>query len=124
MHRSAAQNKKGTSTFGRACRISNEIQVRAGLLRPGTSRRRVFFGVMLGRFAGVVDCVLHVPMRRVGMVGGLVVIAVFVVVGRCAMVRRCVLVMLSRFVVVLCAFVCHFDYLSVTNMAGRFWSPA
>ena len=70
----------------------------------------VLVGMMLGRFSRVVGSVLSVPMRYVGVVTGLLVISTLVMFGRFTMVFRCVLVMFSRLVVVICAFVCHFGY--------------
>jgi hypothetical protein len=79
----------------------------------------VLVGMMLGRFSRVVGSVLSVPMRYLGVVAGLLVISTLVVLGSFTMVSRCVLVMFCRLVVVICAFVFHFGYLSMSSFAGR-----
>jgi hypothetical protein len=84
----------------------------------------VLVGMMLGRFSRVVGSVLSVPMRYVGVVTGLLVISTLVVLGSFTMVFRCMLVMFSRLVVVICAFVFHSGYLSMSSFAGRSISPA
>jgi hypothetical protein len=83
----------------------------------------VLVGMMLGSFSRVVGSVLSVPMCYVGMVAGLLVISTLVMLGSFTMVFRCVLVMFGRLFVVICAFVCHFGYLSMSGFAGRSISP-
>ena len=72
-------------------------------------------GMVLGGLSRVVAGVLSVPMRYVGMMAGFLVISTFVLFGSFTMVFRCVLVVFRRREVVLCAFMCHFPYLSMSN---------
>jgi len=62
---------------------------------------------MLGRFSRVVQCMLGMAVRYVSVMASLLVIRAFVVLGSFTMAFRCVLVMFSRLVVVLCTFVCR-----------------
>jgi hypothetical protein len=79
----------------------------------------VFVGMMLGRFGGVVGSVLSVPVRYMSVVTGLLVIPALMMLGSFTMVFRCVLVMFSRLVMMLCTFVCHFIYVSMSSFAGQ-----
>ena len=57
--------------------------------------------VQFCRFAGVVSCVVRVPLRGVGVMSGCLVIAFFMMPGRFAMVVRRLLVMFCCLVMVL-----------------------
>ena len=67
----------------------------------------VLIGMVLGGFRRVVIRMLVMPMRQVSVMASLLVVAAFVMLGCFFMVFRCVLVMLRRFFVVICAFVNH-----------------
>jgi hypothetical protein len=79
----------------------------------------VFVGMMLGSFSRVMGSVLSVAMRYVSVVTRLLMIPTLMMLGSFTMVFRCVLVMFSRLVMMLCTFVCHFVYLSMTSFAGQ-----
>jgi hypothetical protein len=68
--------------------------------------------MMLGRFSRVVIRMLVMPMRYVRVMGSLLMISTFVMLGRLMMVSRRMLVMLSGFLMVICAFVGHLSFLS------------
>jgi len=70
--------------------------------------------MMLGGLCRVMGSVLSVSMRYVGIMAGFLVISTFVVLGSFTVVFRCVLVVFRRREVVLCAFMCHFSYLSMS----------
>ena len=53
-------------------------------------------------FARVVHCFRHVPVRRMSVMTGSFVVPSLVVFCRFPMMFRCVVMMLSRFVVMLC----------------------
>jgi hypothetical protein len=67
----------------------------------------VLLDVVLGRFGGVLSCVQCMAVRQEGVMGGLLVIARFVVFGGFAMVLGRVFVVFGCVFVVLGAFVRH-----------------
>ena len=76
---------------------------------------------MLCRFSRVVGPVQSVPMCDVSVVCSLLVISTLVVLGSFEMVFRCMPVMFSSLLVVICAFICRLAFLSNCSFAGRFY---
>lgn len=62
----------------------------------------VVLDVQFGGFGGVMGGVVRVPLRRVGVVSGCHVVTRLVMLSGVAMVLRGVLVVLGRFVMMLC----------------------
>ena len=65
-------------------------------------------GMELRRFRRVVGSVMHVPMSRVRVMRRRLVVARFVVLCRFAVMIRCVIVVLSRFMMMLRRLLGHF----------------
>ncbi len=89
----------------------------SGISAVRVLRSAVFGGVQLGRFSRVMCGLMTVPGRNVGVVTGLLVISAFMMRGGFPMMPGCVLVMLSRLRVMLCACMWHFSYLSMNSVA-------
>jgi hypothetical protein len=62
----------------------------------------VVLNVEFGRFGGVMGCVVGVPLRRVGVVGGCLVVTRLMMPGGFQMVLRRVLVVFRCLNMVLC----------------------
>jgi hypothetical protein len=62
----------------------------------------VMFNVQLGRFFGVMRCVVRVPLRRVRVMSRYLVVAFLVMLGGFAMVNRRVLEVLRCLVMMHC----------------------
>jgi hypothetical protein len=62
----------------------------------------VVFNMQLGRFGGVMGCVMRVPLRRMRVMSGYCVVAFFVMLGGFAMVNCRVLVVLRCLVMMRC----------------------
>jgi hypothetical protein len=75
----------------------------------------VLIGMMFSGFSRVMASVLSVPMCYMGVMAGFLVVSTFVVLGGFTMVLRCVLMVLRSREVVLCAFMFHCGYLSMSN---------
>lgn len=88
----------------------------------------VLAGVMFGRLFGVMSRVQMMSVRDVRVMCGLFMLADLVMLGGFAMMARGMFVMLSRFVMVFCPFVCcHRDPLSLISPGaegGSFQSRA
>src|SRR5579872_4368875 len=83
---------------------------RAGLLsctKSKLSSLAVLLGVEFGCLTCVVGCLMLMPLRCVGVVGGLFVIAFLVVPSGFAVVAGGVLMMLRRMVMMLRCFLAH-----------------
>ena len=84
----------------------------------------VLVGMMLCRFSSVMSRMLSVPMRDVGVMPALLVIPTLVMLGSFKVVFRGVLVVISRFAVVVRTFMCHhsvstFQELVVSRFFGK-----
>jgi len=99
---------------------------RAGLLSACSLRLvSVMFYVEFGCLAGVVSCVLMMSMRRVCVMGGGLVVARVMVLGRFAVMSRRVLVMLCCFLMVLGGLLRHGSSVwksltAATKLAGHY----
>ena len=62
----------------------------------------VVFNMQLGRFFGVMRCMVRVPLRRMRVMSSYRVVAFFVMLGGFAMVNRRVLVVLRCLVMMRC----------------------
>lgn len=78
----------------------------------------MLFSVVLAGFLGVLGCVNVMAVRHVGVMGGLVVVVRFVVLGGLAMMSGGLVMMLSGFAVVIGGFFGHIDTLLREGTSG------
>jgi hypothetical protein len=79
----------------------------------------VVLDVKFGCLAGVMSCVLMMPMRGVCVMGSDFVVSRLMVLGRFAMMSRRVLVMLRCFVMMLCGLFRHSSSVWKSRTAAR-----